>query len=70
MQKKNPDNIDYFVMSLALCGIVVNRIAAELILENWDEIKRKGGDFTISDSVEIEFRVMKRNKKVRADIKK
>lgn len=56
------DRLDYLVMALALNGIVCDRFTSELIIENWELIQRKGGQFNIHDSVEIEWRLRKKYK--------
>ncbi len=56
-QKREPDNIDYLKMALALYGIAVDRMTAELIIETHEAICKKGGAFNIKDSVELEWRI-------------
>lgn len=60
MTTKERNRIDYFRMAMALNGIAVDNQTAELIIENWNGILEKGGQFSIHDSVEIEFAVKKR----------
>lgn len=64
MSTSDENNIKYFKMALALSGIAVSDFTAELIIELWDGIIKKGGKFSVKDSVEIEFRVMHKYRKV------
>ncbi len=42
-------------MALALSGISVNAVTADLIIETWGAICKKGGQFSIEDACNIEL---------------
>lgn len=65
-ENKEPDDIDYLKMALALSGVCINRFTSELIIETWEGIRKKHGQFNISDAVHIEWGLRKRYKEVTA----
>ena len=66
---KREEYINYLRIALALNGISCDIITAELVVENWEAIQKKGGKFSIEDSVSIEFAVRKRHQKIKTDKK-
>jgi len=64
---REPDEIDYLKMALALSGIAIDRFTAELVIDTWAEIEKKKGQFNISDSVQIEWRLRKKYMKITAE---
>jgi hypothetical protein len=54
--------INYLVMALALSGVSVNTYTADLIIETWKGICKKGGQFSISDACNIEFKIRNKHK--------
>lgn len=60
------DEIKYLRMALALNGVSTSDYVAELILENLEAIHKKGGQFSIRDSVNIEMRIRSKYRKVEA----
>jgi hypothetical protein len=66
-QKKEPDDIDYLVMALALSGICVNRITAEIIIATYESIGKKHGKFNVEDVVNIEWRIRRKHIQITAE---
>jgi hypothetical protein len=60
------DYITYLRMALALSGISIDTFTSELVIENWESIQNKGGEFSIKDSVSIEWKLRKKYQKVAA----
>lgn len=61
--------ISYLRIALSFAGISVNEYALDLILEAKEMLAQKGGNATISDMVDIEFKVKNKYAKLRMDKK-
>lgn len=66
MAQTKEDSVKYLKMALALAQVAVNDFTAELIIDTWDEIERKGGKFNIEDAVRIEWNLRKKYRTVQA----
>jgi hypothetical protein len=66
MAETKEESIRYFKMALALAQVAINDFTAELIIDTWDEIERKGGKFNIEDAVRIEWNLRKKYRTVQA----
>jgi len=60
------ESVKYMRMALALYGIAADPLTCELIMDTWDEIEKKGGAFSIKDSVELEWRLRKKHQVIKA----
>jgi hypothetical protein len=64
-QKRSPEmktlslkeKVDYMRIGMALVGISVNNLTAEIMVKMYEGITEKGGDFNLHDAVKIEFEV-------------
>lgn len=54
------EKINYLKIALSLQGIGVNNEMSERIIKTYESILIKGGDFSISDAVEIEMTLDKK----------
>lgn len=53
-KKRTLKEINLFRISLGMSGVVSNNAGAETILIVYDEVKKKGGNFSLKDASEIE----------------
>lgn len=58
------ENVQYYKMALALCGICVDEETAELLYELCSGIKKKKGSFSVKDAVQIQYAVKGKYEKV------
>jgi hypothetical protein len=58
------ESVNYLRMALALYGIAVDKLHAELIIDTWEAIEKKGAQFSIKDSVQIEWALRKKYRRI------
>lgn len=53
------EKIEYFKTALALCSIVADTKTCDLIIRNYEGILNKKGEFSLTDSFDIQCQIEK-----------
>jgi len=54
----------YYDMALRLCGIQCDKLMVELIYSVFEDVQKKGGEFTIRDFANIKAKVSEKHEKL------